>query len=325
MHSPLVNSKQAVDQLRRQVNSVLDDVERYRDPAMADGIQAKRLGQEIGVARATHGVHPFESVRAAVEMFRVLHPVVRREIQSIDEEDLAVDDATVALHTSIMSRVGLGAIWYAGHLLKRVNSSHRDERTRIGRELHDRVAHAIGVAIQAMELHDFYAAKDPIRAARKLVSAQELMHDALAALRETSRELRDSVAEHGGLHKAMADYVGAHVPAGIEATVSVVGDADNVPWEVSEELYIVLREAVRNSVVHAGAQNIRVNIDGRGESTLATVEDDGRGFDTAQTSTGIGLLSMRERIDLLGGEMVITSSVGAGTAVSIAVPAPETS
>lgn len=324
IRSPLVDNEQAADQLRRQVNAILDDVERFRNPTKAGSILASRLGREIGVTRATHGVHPVESVRAAGEMFGVLFPVVVTEMRTIDAGDVALNDVTVALHDSIMKRVDLGAIWYAGHLLKKVNNSHRDERTRIARELHDRVAHAIGVAMQDMELHDFYADMDPTRAQRKLASARELMRDALTALRETAQELRDSASEHGGLHKAMADYVGAHVPAGIEATVSIVGNIDEVPWEVSEELYIVLREAVRNSVLHAGARTIRVNINGRGESTLATVEDDGRGFDTARTPAGIGLLSMRERIDLLGGDLLITSSVGAGTVVLITVPAPGT-
>lgn len=320
LRSPLIESGQAADQLRYQLGSVLDDVESIGDATAAGDLRAARLSEEIGVARAMRGVHPLESVQAAIEMFQVLLPVVTRELRDRGGGAAAITAATEVLNLAIMRRVGFGAVSYASYLLKKVNNSHRDERTRIGRELHDRAAHSIGVALQNLELHDVYQSQDPDRAREKIEAARGMMLDALDAVRETAQELRDSTTEHGGLYQAVANYAESHIPAGIEVDVAVAGDLAALPLEVSEELYIVIREAVRNAVLHASPHTIRIDVEVREGKTLAKVEDDGSGFDVALTPAGIGLLSMSERIELLGGALMITSTPGDGTTVSMTVP-----
>jgi signal transduction histidine kinase len=320
LRSPLIESGQAADQLRYQLGSVLDDVEGIGDPAAAGELRAARLSEEIGVTRAMRGVHPVESVRAAIEMFQVLLPVVILELRAHGGGEALIINATEVLNRAIMRRVGFGAVSYASYLLKKVNNSHRDERTRIGRELHDRAAHSIGVALQNLELHDAYLSQDPDRARRKIDGARDMLLDALLAVRETAQELRDSTTEHGGLYQAVSNYAEWHVPTDIDVVVAVSGDVTALPLEVSEELYIVVREAIRNAVRHASPRTIRVDVEVRDGKTSAKVEDDGSGFDVAMTPTGIGLLSMSERIELLGGALMITSNVGDGTIVSITVP-----
>jgi signal transduction histidine kinase len=251
--------------------------------------------------------------------------VVVRELPEDGGDDRAIAAAAVQLNAAIMRRVGLGAVSHASYLLKKVNNCHRDERSRIARELHDRAAHSIGVALQDLELHDFYAAGDPDQARQKMASARELMLDALAAVRETAHELHNSTSDHGGLDKAVLDYARAHLNAGIEVDVFATGDIGALPPEVSEELYIVLREAIRNSVRHAAPRTIRVDIDLRHGEAVARVEDDGRGFDVTAASGGIGLRSMSERIELLGGDLMVTSAENAGTTVTISVPLAEPS
>ncbi|HVQ18234.1 MAG TPA: sensor histidine kinase [Actinomycetes bacterium] len=304
---------------------MLDDLESSSDPITTADTRAVRLSEEVGVTRAMRGIHPLESVRAAIEMFKVLLPVVVRELQKGDGGDDAIAAGAVVLNAAIMRRVGLGAVSYATYLRKKVNSSHRDERSRIARELHDRAAHSIGVALQDLGLHDVYLEGDPERARRKVTTARELMLDALAAVREIAQELHDSTTEHGGLRNAVLDYARAHVTADIAVDVSVAGDLEGVPLEVSEELYIVLREAIRNSVRHAAPHTVFVDIDIQDGKAVARVVDDGCGFEATTTSGGIGLRSMSERIDLLGGNLMVTSAEGIGTTVSISVPLTETS
>jgi len=320
LDSPLVASARASTQLRYQLGSVLDDVEHPGDTTTAIDLRAAKLADEIGTTRAMLGVHPIESVRAAIEMFQVLLPLVIQEVRAHGGDDDALAEAAGTLQASIMRRVGLGAVSYASYLLKKVNNSHRDERNRIARELHDRAAHSIGVAMQDLELHKVYLPRDPDRAKRKISEARGLMEDALAAVHETAQELHDSTAEHGGLRKALSDYAAVRVPADIEMTVSVTSKMAALPLEVSEELYIVLREAVRNAVRHAAPRTIRATAEMRDSKVLAKVEDDGRGFDVTTTSAGIGMLSMNERIELLGGDLMITSVEGSGTTVSVTIP-----
>ncbi|WP_208297547.1 sensor histidine kinase [Actinophytocola oryzae] len=323
MESPLVESAEADDQLRYQLGSVLDDVESYTSAALTGEFRTARLTEEIGVTRAMHGIHPSESIRAAIEMFGVLLPEVIRELRAGGGDDAATLAAAVTLNAAIMRRVGLGSVSYASFLLKRVNNSHRDERNRIARELHDRAAHSIGVAIQDLELHDIYRDEDPEHAREKIVQAAALMRDALAAVRETAQELRFSTESHGGLREAVAEYMHVHVPDAIEAGVTVTGDLGRLPSEVTEEMFIVLREAVRNGVRHATPRSIRVTIEMHDGKAVAKVQDDGVGFDMTRTRPGIGLLSMSERIKLLGGDLLVSSIEGAGTTVTITVPVTE--
>jgi signal transduction histidine kinase len=308
-----------MDQVQRQLDSVLDDVEDFRIPAT--GSRAEHLSEEIGTTRANRGVHPVESAQAAMEMFQVLLPVVVRELRTLGMGDAAA--AAITLHRSIMRRVGLGALAYANYLLMKMSGSHRDERHRIARELHDGAAHAIGVALQNLELHRIYADRDPELARSKMALADEVLREALASIRHTAQGLHDTTAECGNLENALRDYLSTHVPAGIDATASVTGDITGVRDEVCEELYIVLREAVRNAVLHSGARSIRVSVNIDEDRVRATVRDDGDGFEVARTldsPSGIGLLSMRERVDLLAGELTVTSADGQGTTVTIVAP-----
>lgn len=317
----LADVPEATAQLLRQADSVLDDVETAIAGSPAPADEGERLSAEIGASRASKGVHPIESAHAAVTMYRALLPVVLDRTRIRGEHENALLTAAGALQESIMHRVGIGAVSYASFLLDKVNHSHRDERRRIGRELHDRAAHSVGVALQDLELYDVYADADPPRARKRIGTARTALREALDSIRGLARELRESAVEIGGLAKALDDYVATRVPSGIHTTVSVTGD-EQLPDEVCEELYLVLREAIRNAVLHSGARTLEVTVTVADAEVHAAVRDDGRGFDLAAAlaaRSGVGLSSMRERLELLGGTFEITAAPDTGTAISIVV------
>ncbi|MEV5717660.1 histidine kinase [Amycolatopsis mediterranei] len=317
----LAQVPEAAAQLLRQAESVLEDVETAIAGTPAPPTEGERLSVEIGASRASRGVHPIESAHAAVTMYRVLLPVVLERIRLRGEQDTTLLTAAGALQESIMHRVGIGAVSYASFLLEKVNHSHRDERRRIGRELHDRAAHSVGVALQDLELYDVYADTDPPRARARIGTARTALREALDSIRGLARELRESAVEVGGLAKALDDYVATRVPPCIRTTVSVTGD-EYLPDEVCEELYVVLREAIRNAVLHSGAKTLEVSVTVAGAEAHATVRDDGRGFDLAAAlaaRSGVGLSSMRERLELLGGTFSISATPDVGTEISIVI------
>jgi signal transduction histidine kinase len=324
VHSPLVEDDEATGQLLRQAGSVLDDVAAELTGADPGERHTARLAAEIGASRATHRVHPTESLRAAVVMFEVLLPVVQTALRARAADDRALLGGTVSLHESIVRRLGQGAMFYAGFLLAKVNNANRDERHRIARELHDQAAHAVGVALQDFDLHDVYVDRDPVLARRRLDSARVALNEALEVVRHLTRELRESPVEFGGLERALSTYLTWRVPAEIRAKLEVADDLD-LPAEVCEELYFVLREAIRNTVLHAQARNMTVVVAVDGGAVHASVQDDGLGFDVAETACsqeGIGLSSIRERLELLDGTLEITSRPGAGTTISVRVARP---
>jgi PAS domain S-box-containing protein len=204
------------------------------------------------------------------------------------------------------------------------------ERERVSRELHDRVAHTMAVAHQSLELHAALAGSDPERAALKLEQAKDATRTALEQTRDLSAQLARSGAQEtkGGVSAALGDLLQTHVPPGVESALRVAGDESRVPSQVGEQAYLVMREAVRNAVAHSGCGRVEAYLEVDEEELRGRVEDDGSGFDPrgypdgeeGPSPTGVGLLSMRERTERLGGRLEIVSGPERGTKVEVRLP-----
>jgi len=96
--------------------------------------------------------------------------------------------------------------------------------------------------------------------------------------------------------------------------------------DVETNLYRIAQEALHNVLKHAQARNVSVLLSRRDSHAMLVIEDDGRGFETGaaapQSANGFGLVSMRERATLVGGELEIDSTPGAGTSIFVRVPLP---
>lgn len=326
--SPLLDSPDIVEQLVDQCRSVLDAVP-TANLASPAGVftyvpdpSSVKLSIEIGSARAAAEAQPADSLRAAVYMFEAGFPILAREFARYGVPEPAVT-AGLLLNRALMDRMIVAAASYVGVLLTKVHRSHLEERYRVARELHDRAAPAVGVGMQNLELYEVYRAGDPDRAAEKLAAAREALREALGTIRSLSAESRASVGPDG-LEQALARYL-CNVPDSIQATISTSGDLTLLPQAHSEELFLVLREAVRNAVLHAQPRTVTVELHVTDLTLLGQVHDDGRGFsvdDVLARPSGIGLMSMRERVGLLGGALTVTSRPGSGTSVLVRVPLP---
>ena len=212
--------------------------------------------------------------------------------------------------------------------------SEAAERLRIGRELHDRVAHTMGVAHQSLQLYTLYTKSDPTRAAEKLKLVADAIETALDQTRDLSAQLARSQTEETrkGLETALRDLLDTHVPNGVEATLSVAGDESAVPSPAEEQAFLVMREAVRNAVAHSGCGRIEVSGDIDEAELRGRVEDDGAGFDPpggeggwhdrgeGGPAAGVGLRSMKKRTEALGGQLDVSSEPGRGSAVEVRIP-----
>lgn len=193
------------------------------------------------------------------------------------------------------------------------------ERRRISRELHDRVAHSMGVVHQSLQLYKALLARDPSQAEAKLTLAQEMAKAALDSTRNLAMELRNQVTE-GELEGLLSNLFETSVPPDVEAKLSVEGDESSVPSYVREQLFLILREAVRNAVSHSGCDRLSVHLDIIPEKVIGTVEEDGCGFDPEEPANGAGLKSMKERAALLRGTCSVRSEPNVGTRVQISIP-----
>ena len=194
------------------------------------------------------------------------------------------------------------------------------ELRRIGRELHDRVAHTMTAAYQSLQLYEEYRDRDPERAAQKLGLAKRMTTEAVEETQDLARAVREPEAEE--LEAALSKLLLDVVPPEMEGNLSVVGEEGVVSDEVREQVFFVLREAVRNAVSHSGASKVSVGVRIDSESVVGIVEDDGLGFDRKppeQPEAG-GLMYMAERASLLGGTCSIESVPGEGTRVETSFP-----
>jgi signal transduction histidine kinase len=162
-----------------------------------------------------------------------------------------------------------------------------EERRRLSRELHDRVAHDMALVHQSLELYGALKMSDPQRAEARMELARETVKEALHSTRNLSMELRQPEVR-GSLEAALSHLWRDLVPPEIGADLSVRGDEAPVPPEARNQLFLILREAVRNAVAHSGCGKVVVSLDISPEKVVGQVEDNGRGFDAEGVRAGAG-------------------------------------
>lgn len=199
-----------------------------------------------------------------------------------------------------------------------------EERRRLSRELHDRVAHDIALVHQSLELHQALKEHDPEKSAAKLELARKSTREALESTRNLSMELRRLEVSRG-LESALSDLLRDVIPPGASFEVSAEGDEAPVPAEVRTQVLLILREAIRNAVTHSDCSRIKVRLQVLPEAMVCSVEDDGQGFHThdLHPADHNGLKSMEERASLLGGTLGVSSTPGRGTTIQVTVPLGE--
>jgi len=206
------------------------------------------------------------------------------------------------------------------HSLEVGAHAEASERERISRELHDRVAHSMGVAHQSLQLYEALAERDPGRAYGRLRTAKEMVKTALEQTRNLAMELRRSETENG-LVVALQDLLEVAVPDDVSAELSTSGVESQIPDHQRGQLYLILREAVRNAVRHSGCRRLTVGLHITSEEVSGYVEDDGSGFEgNGETHGGLGLRSIRGRAALLEGTAEMYSSQKGGAGVQVRLP-----
>ncbi len=196
-----------------------------------------------------------------------------------------------------------------------------EERQRLSRELHDSVSQALfGIGLGAQTALTLLE-REPEQVADPLNYILELANTGLAEMRALIFELRPESLEHEGLIRAIerqAAALSARYRVAIEATYEAEPD---VPILVKDALYRIAQEAMHNAVKHASPRTIQLRLDYQGDVITLKVADDGAGFDTTGSFPGhLGLTSMPERAERLGGQVTVTSTPGAGTCVCATIP-----
>jgi signal transduction histidine kinase len=208
------------------------------------------------------------------------------------------------------------------HLSRRLLAVQEEERRHLARELHDEFGQLL--ATIAVQLHTAKTLAG--EAARSILEeCMSILQRAGDLVRSLALELRPAVLDTAGLDATLRWLASQHEQrTGI--TTEVVGHVNEVPSEIAIAAFRVVQEALTNVLRHARAEHIWIELD-QGDGVLnLTVRDDGVGFDVSDTLERgpglghLGLLGMKERIEILGGDLEIDSRPGRGTHIRVSLP-----
>jgi PAS domain S-box-containing protein len=200
---------------------------------------------------------------------------------------------------------------------RRLIEAHEEERTWIGRELHDDINQRL--ALLAVELDRWNQNIPSIPGfSEQIRHAQERISQIAKDVQGLSHRLHSSKLEYLGLATAANSFCRElSEQSKVEIRFNQSGVPSTLPKEVSLCLFRVLQEALQNAVKHSGVRSFTVDLRGSEEAIELTVADDGRGFEEQEAFThhGLGLISMRERLQLVQGELTVRSKPATGTTI----------
>jgi signal transduction histidine kinase len=214
-------------------------------------------------------------------------------------------------------------------LLRKVISVQEEERRRIARELHDETSQALTALILSLETTSQAVPPDGAALRNKLHESETVARGLLENVHRLIFDLRPSVLDDLGLVAAIRWYAETRLePMGTRVHLETEGDERRLPSPIETAIFRVAQEALTNVARHAEAENVAISLSFQNGMVRVEVEDDGKGFDVAaiergaDSTRGLGLLGMRERVGLLDGSVAIDSEPNSGTAISIEVPVP---
>lgn len=192
------------------------------------------------------------------------------------------------------------------------------ERNRLAREIHDNLGHYLTIVNVQIEAAKVVMNSDPGRALDALNKAQDLAQKGLTRVRESVAALRESPVSSRPLSEAIAALVQEAQSTGIVTEFKVTGEPQALEHRGALALYRAAQEGLTNVRRHARASRVDVLLDFQPAEVRLEVRDNGVG--AAETAGGFGLLGVRERMQLLGGSVEISTGVGKGFCLTASVP-----
>jgi signal transduction histidine kinase len=203
--------------------------------------------------------------------------------------------------------------------LRRIVAAQELERRRLARELHDETGQALTSILLGLRTVESAKTHDGVKEAAE--ELRELVLSTLHDVRSLAVELRPKALDDFGLEPALERLTTTFAE---QTGISVDYHArlpERLPADIETALYRIVQEALTNIVKHAQATRVSIVVTRQRNSVKAVIEDDGVGFEEEEAhEDGLGLLGMRERLQLVGGRFAIESDAGSGTTIVAEVP-----
>ena len=307
------------------------------------GLLATLIAASLGLAMARSVVVPVRRMNATMRRLAAGDLSERVDVENNDElGDLAarINRTAGALADLQAARLAQERARAREEALQermaQVTRAQEEERRRIARELHDGLGPSLAAIGNQLRASRAIVRSDPAQAEAELEEVERGLRDHVRQIRELIYDLRPPALDQLGLAEAVRQYAERFArDAGVDATVRTDGDLALDPLaEVT--IFRVMQECLSNVHRHAGAKCVELSLERADGRVTLTVADDGRGFDYQAVTegavgsgsaerdaegAGLGLLGMRERAALVGGELDVSSASGTGTRVVLQLPA----
>jgi two-component system, NarL family, sensor histidine kinase DevS len=295
---------------------VMDARAPRRVQGLDPSLMARPGSRELGV---TALLAPLLHRGQALGVLLAVDPLSHEASFSADEEDVLLSFAASAA-TAVATAQSVAE----ARARESIAATER-ERGRWARELHDESLQSLaGLRV----LLSAARRSDPAEIEGLLNQGIEQVDTAIAEMRRLIAELRPSTLDELGLGAAL-EALGERTATANSVAVQIELDLAleagrheaRLLGEIEDAVYRLAQEALHNAVQHGAAESVTVEVAEDGETLHVRIEDDGRGFDPNAPTEGFGLLGMRERATLAGGELDLRSTPGAGTTIVAEIPA----
>jgi signal transduction histidine kinase len=198
-----------------------------------------------------------------------------------------------------------------------------NERKRLSRELHDDIGQRLSLAASEVALLQHQHSRDPAGLGDRLGTLREDLDSLCTDLHSLSHSLHSYKLQHLGLTPALKDLCQRMSLPGFHVNLIADDSANPRSKEVSLCLYRVAQEALNNAHRHAHTSFVTVTLTKLQHNFYMSIQDLGIGFEASANPQGLGLISMKERLKLVDGQLILHSIPGRGTEVSVAIPDAE--
>ncbi|ADC49202.1 two-component sensor histidine kinase involved in degradative enzyme [Alkalihalophilus pseudofirmus OF4] len=205
----------------------------------------------------------------------------------------------------------------------KIIEAQEEERKKLSREIHDGPAQMMANVLLRSELIErIYHDRGIEEALNEIRDLRKMVKSSLAEVRRIIYDLRPMALDDLGLIPTLKKYLANFEERnGIAVRFQHLGRDQRIPEEYEVALFRLIQEGVQNAYKHANPTEIQVKIEIKPTKVIMIIKDDGVGFDTSKLKEGsFGLMGMRERVNMLKGELQIQSKIDIGTLISIAVP-----
>lgn len=206
----------------------------------------------------------------------------------------------------------------------KIIEAQEEERKKLSREIHDGPAQMLANVMMRSDLIDrVYRERGSEEALKEIKDLKRMVRNALYEVRRIIYDLRPMALDDLGLVPTLRKYLQTveEYNRSTKITFFNLGEEKRLSTNLEVALFRLIQESVQNALKHSGASEIQVKLEIKKTHVLAVVKDNGKGFDVAVKKEGtFGLMGMKERVELLEGEITIDSKPGSGTIIMIQVP-----